>query len=242
MKLVGDMRLLKKILAVSCLAAVVPVLWYAMVTSQAAASRPFAAAFNASEEFQFEPPAPGSYRLNTFKAAPDGQVLDVHGASKNLSDLTGGKISLVSFVYLMCGDVNGCPIAMSTLFEIYETSEKLPSLREDVQLLTISFDPSRDTVEAINSFAYPMQIDEHAEKKLPWHVLTTSGMDALQPILDGYGQVVDRSNDQDVINHLLRMYLVDRQGNIRNVYGLGTIDPRLLITDVETLMMEESRS
>jgi len=36
------------------------------------------------------------------------------------------------------------------------------------------------------------------------------------------------------------MYLVDRRGYIRNVYGLGLIDPRLLMTDVQTLLMEEN--
>ena len=54
-----------------------------------------------------------------------------------------------------------------------------------------------------------------------------------------FGQVVDRSNDEDRLNHLLRMFLVDRKGNIRNIYGLGLIDPRLLMTDIETLLLED---
>ena len=32
---------------------------------------------------------------------------------------------------------------------------------------------------------------------------------------------------------------IDRDGKIRNIYGLGLIDPRLLMTDVETLLMTE---
>ncbi|KZL02377.1 MULTISPECIES: SCO family protein [unclassified Pseudovibrio] len=235
------MRVLKKLLVFSGVAATLPALWYTLMAGQAAPTRPFADAFTPHEEFQFDPPKPGSYTLNRFRTAPDGQVLDVNGNTHSLAALTRGKINLVSFVYLMCGDENGCPIAMSTLFEIHDASEKLPRLREDVQLITISFDPARDTVEAINSFSYPLQIDANADQKLKWHVLTSSGMADLQPILDGFGQVIDRSNDQEVINHLLRMYLIDREGVVRNVYGLGTIDPRLLITDVETLLLEESR-
>lgn len=201
---------------------------------------PFSSRFEASEDFQFEPPAPGSYVLHRIKRAPEGEVLDIHGASRRLSEITGGKISLVSFVYLNCGDINGCPLAMATLFDIYDTSVKIPGLREDVQLVTISFDPERDTVEAIEAFAYPVTVDADKSKKLGWEVLTTGGEDALQPILDGYGQVVDRSPDQEQISHLLRVYLVDREGWIRNIYGLGLIDPRLLMTDVETLLMEEA--
>lgn len=198
--------------------------------------------FAQSDAYQFEPPAPGSYALNRFQTAPDGRVLDIKGREHSLYDLTQGTISLVSFVYLTCGDVNGCPLAMSVFFDIHDASLKLPGLRDDVQLVTISFDPARDTVEAIEAFAYPVTSDGSADRKLQWHVLTTSGTEALAPILDGYGQVVDRSDDQETISHLLRMYLVDRDGVIRNVYGLGFLDPRLLMTDIETLLMEEAGS
>ncbi len=201
---------------------------------------PLASVFPANEEFQFDPPQPGSYQLNRMKAAPDGQVLDIHGRSQTLGALTKGKITLVSFVYLTCGDVNGCPLATSVLFDVHDASLSLPGLSQDVQLMTISFDPERDTVEAINSFAYPITSDGAADQKLNWHVLTTRDQTTLQPILDGYGQVVDRTGDQDQISHLLRMYLVDRKGDIRNVYGLGLMDPRLLMTDVETLLLEEA--
>ncbi|MGC1505325.1 MAG: SCO family protein [Sulfitobacter sp.] len=200
---------------------------------------PFSSAFEPSEEFQFEPPKPGSYALNVIKMAPEGRVLDTNGEGRALSDVLQDKVSLVSFVYLNCGDVNGCPLAMSTLFDIHDTSAQIPGLNENVQLVTISFDPERDTVEAIDAFAYPITHTEMPDKKLDWHVLTTSGQAALKPILNGFGQVVDRSDAQDQISHLLRIYLVDRKGQIRNIYGLGLIDPRLLMTDVETLLMQE---
>jgi len=35
------------------------------------------------------------------------------------------------------------------------------------------------------------------------------------------------------------VFLVDRKGNIRNIYGLDLIDPRLLMTDIETLLLED---
>ncbi|WP_282608980.1 SCO family protein [Pelagibius sp. Alg239-R121] len=199
----------------------------------------FADLFEKTEEYNFDPPVPGSYALPPLKQAPDGQVLDFVGRETELAGLLKGKISLVSFVYVLCSDENGCPIAMSTLFNIHEASAELPALRDDVQLVTISFDPERDTPEAMASFAYPVLSDAEKESKLDWRFLTTSGNRALKPIIDGFGQAIDRSGDEDVINHLLRMYLVDRSGRIRNVYGLGMIDPRLLMTDIETLMMEE---
>ena len=200
----------------------------------------FAALFERTAEYDFDLPEPGSYALPSLKPAPDGRVLDFTGEEEELAGLLEGKISLVSFIYVLCSDENGCPIAVSTLFDIHETSAQLPELREDVQLVTISFDPERDTPEAMASFAYPVLSDAEKTKKLDWRFLTTANDRALRPIIDGFGQAVDRSGDEAVINHLLRMYLVDRTGKVRNVYGLGMIDPRLLMTDIETLMMEEA--
>jgi len=207
-----------------------------------AGTRPTAqlsAHFPRSEAYDFEPPTPGSYELPPLKMAPDGAVLDHRGQDLQLSNILDGRISLVSFIYLLCSDEQGCPLALSTLFDIHQMSALAPGLRKDVQLVTLSFDPERDTPDAIGSFAYPILMDREAELKLDWHVLTTRDQTALQPILDGFGQAVDRSGDGETIQHLLRLFLVDRQGRIRNVYGLGMIDPRLLMTDVETLLIEE---
>ena len=232
------MRSIIAIIAVVMLAIAGTVLW-AWGQPDTKLPTSFASAFNAPENYEFEPPAPGSYTLNKIKTAPSGRVLDIEGESRDLTQLLDGKYNLVSFVYLNCGDVDGCPLAMSVLFDIYETSIDVPELREHVQLVTLSFDPQRDTIEAIKSFAYPMSTDKNADKKLNWEVLTTENKTALAPILKGYGQAIDQAKDQEVINHLLRMYLVDRDGFIRNVYGLGFLDPRLLMSDIETLIMQE---
>jgi cytochrome oxidase Cu insertion factor (SCO1/SenC/PrrC family) len=43
-------------------------------------------------------------------------------------------------------------------------------------------------------------------------------------------------------NHTLRVFLIDRDGNIRNIYSSGTLDPRLVLADVRTLMLESTRT
>lgn len=231
---------MRKTIVIILLFTAIAVVGYAWFPSETDAKRkPIAALFPMSEEFDFVPPESGSYQLQSIKPAPDGVVLTSGGVERKLADVLSGKVSLVSFVYLMCGDVNGCPLATSTLYDIYDNSQLAPVLHDNVQLLTISFDPERDTVEAIESFSYPILNDQAADQKIAWHVLTTKNKTALAPILSGFGQVVDRSSDSTRLNHLLRMFLVDRQGNIRNIYGLGLIDPRLLMTDIETLLIED---
>ncbi|MEP3475452.1 MAG: SCO family protein [Hyphomicrobiales bacterium] len=219
--------------------------WYSVHAKKLVSEPPFnpetmalSELFPANEEYQFTTPVVGTYALPPIKSSPDGAILNHEDQKKSLANILKGKISLVSFVYLLCSDVNGCPLAMATLFDIYDATKKVPNLKDKVQLITLSFDPTRDTTEAIASFAYPMLTDKDADKKINWHVLTTDGQKSLKPILDGFGQVVNRSGDSDTIRHLLRLFLVDETGQIRNIYGLGMIDPRLIMADIETLIKE----
>jgi hypothetical protein len=77
-----------------------------------------------------------------------------------------------------------------------------------------------------------------------WHFLTTRSQTELRPILDAYGQAVDRkANPADPtgpLNHTLRVFLIDRTGNIRNIYSSGTLDVLLVLADVRTLLLESS--
>ena len=153
--------------------------------------------------------------------------------------LLDGRVSLVSFVYLLCGNAQGCPLALSVLYELYHASARIPALAGHLQMMTISFDPERDTPEALRSFFYPLLADPERAAKIPWRVFTSPSPEAMRALTDGFGQTVDRRPDSPAINHLLRMYLIDSHGRVRNIYGLGTIDPRLIISDVATLLLEE---
>lgn len=196
--------------------------------------------FPRTADFDFVPPEPGSYTLPPIKPAAGGTLLDHRGAEVELAKLLRGRISLVSFVYLTCSDVNGCPLAMSLLYEIEHASRSAAPLRQAAQLVTISFDPKRDPPAALAALAEPRRSDVAAGRVMDWHFLTGRSEEELKPMLKGFGQVVDRSTDLGRINHTLRLFLVDASGRIRNIYGLGTMDPRLLMSDIATLLLEQS--
>jgi protein SCO1/2 len=75
--------------------------------------------------------------------------------------------------------------------------------------------------------------------------LTAPSPAELQPILKAYDQAVYRRANPDdpegPLYHTLRVFLIDRRGNIRNIYGARTLNPRLLLADVRTLLPEETR-
>ncbi len=198
-----------------------------------------ASLFPRRASFDYQPPRAGTYQLPAVKPAPDAVLLDHTGAPIHLAEQLAGRHALVSFVYLNCADAQGCPVAMATLYEIHDASAQRPSLRQDLQLVTISFDPERDTPEALGAVAAALQADRHSGRKIAWRLFTGTDRPMLEPLLAAYGQPVQAGRSPGEINHLLRMFLIDREGNIRNVYGLGSIDPRLVMTDVETLLIGE---
>ena len=208
---------------------------------RAKSSPPMSSIIEVKQNFDFVPPLAGTYQLPPIKSAPGGDVIDHNNRKLELGEILDGKISILSFVYLTCTDESGCPLVLSNFFEIYDQSALLPALKNDVQLVTISFDPKRDTVEAINAFQYPISMDSDRFKKIKWTVLTTENDTSVRAILNGYSQALARNKDSDVINHVIRIYLIDKEKKVRNIYGLGTMDPRLLITDIETLLLEKTR-
>lgn len=203
----------------------------------AGAHAPHAAAiaFPAPARFEFEPPAPGSYALPVIREAADGDVLDARGDRRRLREVTRGKVALLGFVYTRCADANGCPLAMSVFHRVLRASAEDPDLARNLALVSLSFDPAHDTPAVMARYAGPALRGGAA-----WHLLTTASPKALAPILAGYGQVVERpQRSSAALSHLLRVYLIDRQGRVRNIYGVDFLDPRLLVADVRTLLMEE---
>jgi cytochrome oxidase Cu insertion factor (SCO1/SenC/PrrC family) len=187
---------------------------------------------------EFEAPPAGTYQLPVIKPAPDGAVLDSSGAGRRLHQLMAGKVVVLSFVYTQCSDARGCPLATAVLYQIHQASRSDPALAERLKLITLSFDPAHDTPAVMARYARPR---DPAARASEWDRLTTASDRALAPILAGYGQLVFRPAGGQAagLTHRLRVYLIDPQQRIRNIYGLDFLDPQLLLADVRTLLLEE---
>jgi cytochrome oxidase Cu insertion factor (SCO1/SenC/PrrC family) len=193
--------------------------------------------FGRSADYDYDPPALGSYRLPVITRAADGEVVGSNGRAHRLADLFGGRITVLSFIYTRCADPNGCPAAVGLLRDLSYANAQDPELARNVSLLSLSFDPSHDTPEVMSEFAGAHGGDGD------WRFLTTRSSEALAPILTAYGQAVGaKVNSEDPFGpytHQLRLFLIDRRGMVRNIYSLGFLDPRLVITDIRTLLLEE---
>jgi cytochrome oxidase Cu insertion factor (SCO1/SenC/PrrC family) len=202
-----------------------------------------AAAHEAPPPLDFDPPRPGTYTLHRIMPAPDGEVLGPDGRPRRLSEFTRGRITLLGFIYTTCIDPEGCPRAYR-VFEQVRDAVAGPSLRERVQLLTLSFDPLRDTPSVMARYAGSRVRD--AGRGPRWYFLTTRSARELAPLLDGFGQDVrvttDRTSGQArrELSHVLKVFLIDPQGFVREIYSSTFLHPRTVLNDVETLLMEAS--
>ena len=213
----------------------------------AAAQEPLAPGY---ANLPYRVPAPGSYRLPPIKPAGDGPVIDaVSGRTMPLHQALGDRYALLGFFYSHCDDVNGCPLSMFVFHQLRAKLAKDPELARNLRLVSLSFDPARDTPEALRAYAADMggmgkRHQGHDMGGGQWRFLTTSGEKTLAPLLAAYGQEIQRTlstpgkNSGD-ISHVLRVFLIDPQKRIRNIYSVSFLHSDLILADLRTLLQEE---
>ena len=189
---------------------------------------------------KFPAPVAGSYQLPVLGEAGDGLVVDVQGNDLNLHDLMGDKLVLLSFIFSTCNDTNGCPLATAVFYRIKQRLESEPSLANQLRLVTLSFNPAHDTPEVMREYG------EGLTGGLDWRFLTTRSEQLLQPILDQYQQTVQKVFDRQgaftgTFSHILRVYLIDKNKHLRNIYSVSFLHPDTLINDIKTVLLEQGQ-
>ena len=192
-------------------------------------------------DYDYDAPVPGTYTLPVIKPAADGTLVDSTGKPVRLTELTRGRITVMSFIYTRCAAAKACPYATGVLMQLHRESAKDTALAKELRLVSMSFDPANDTPERMAAYS---GLASQRPTAAPWHFATTRSQVELQPILAEYGQAVDKKQNPldptGPLNHTLRVFLIDRGGNIRNIYSSDTLDPRLVLADVRTLLMESA--
>jgi protein SCO1 len=145
---------------------------------------------------------------------------------------------VLSFIYTRCGDI--CPLGTMLMRDLHEATAADASLTSGLRLITMSFDPDHDTPEVMAREAQALRGEQGAD----WYFLTARDKGELREILAAYDQQVLMKVDPDdpggPLAHQLRVYLIDREQRIRNIYSLDFLDPRLVLADIRTLALDET--
>lgn len=191
-------------------------------------------------ELGYPVPAVGSYRLPALGQAEDGRVINEHGTELSLHEVFDDKYVLMAFIYSRCDDVNGCPLSSYVFYQIKAEMERDPELARNLSLVSLSFDPEYDTAEVLRLYANNFK---QGQGRSDWQFLSTSSLQKLEPILRSYGQDIQReislNGEQTRYSHILRVFLIDPDRDIRNIYSVAFLHKDLLINDVKTLLQEE---
>lgn len=188
---------------------------------------------------EFTPVPAGTYRLVEIQPVADAVLLDEGGRPVHLSALTSGKITLLTFFYTYCADPLGCPFVHQTLTLLRQRIVRDRELSGEVRFVAISCDPTTDTPEALAQYAGELARDS----RFDWRFLTARSVSELLPVIDDFGQDVSveldgKGRPTRALHHMLKVFLIDPYGKVREIYSLAYIHPQVMLNDMRTLYLE----
>jgi len=174
-------------------------------------------------------PGEAAYSLPVIEPASDFRLTDLDGKEVTLKDF-GGRIKIITFIYTSCPDA--CLLATGTLSRLQGILRDESLLGEKVKIASISFDPERDTPERLREYAEGFGADGEN-----W--LFLRGTDAeTKAALSGY-DIWTKNLPDGRIDHVMRVYLVDGEDRIREIYNLGYLQPELVVNDINAVLREK---
>jgi protein SCO1/2 len=163
--------------------------------------------------------------------APDFTLRDPADRTVKLSDYRGRAV-LLAFVFTSCPGV--CPL-ISKQMEFLQTKLKSAGVfGKDAVMLSVTIDPDTDTAPVLAAYARQYGADQAG-----WRFLRESE-EKTRPILKAYDEWTKRLPKGD-LDHPARVYLIDRQGNIREIYSLAFFNEKQALIDIQALLREPAR-
>lgn len=133
-----------------------------------------------------EPASESTTELSGFSSSkiPDTQVLDQYGKSRSFySDLIKGKTVAINFLFTTCTAI--CPSLAATFRRVQQEAAERGI---EVELISISVDPSTDTPERLHDFAEKF-------KAGPGWTFVTGDKARIDSVLQTLGAAVSNKND-----------------------------------------------
>ncbi|MFD0715241.1 SCO family protein [Paenibacillus sp. GCM10027626] len=147
--------------------------------------------------------------LSMKQAVADFELTDLDNNPVKFSD-SNGKVRVIYFYFANCPDI--CPPTTFLMSQLQEELKKDGSFGKDVEFISITFDPERDTPEAIRKFIekIPGDIDQSG-----WKFLRGTDYKQTEQLMKDNFNLGLRNNEDGTFLHSDIITFVDREGNIR---------------------------
>ncbi len=166
---------------------------------------------------------PPAFPLRDYGVAPAFQLTDDLERPVNSNDLRG-KVVVANFVYTHCTEI--CPLLSSQMQALQEQLQSARLLGTDVQLLSFTVDPARDTTAVLRAYAA-----QHHADPVAWRFLTGPEQTVVPLIVEGFhlgvtalppptpsmaaGDMSAHDHGSYEVMHSGRFVVIDRQGHIQ---------------------------
>ena len=151
--------------------------------------------------------------------ASDIHLKDFNGRDFTLSSQRG-KVVVLYFGYTNCPDE--CPLTMAHL---KLATERLGAESQQVQVVMISTDPSRDTAQAMKDFLVKFD---------PGFIGLVGTREELSSVWTNYGVTVEDGGE----THSFFLYVIDKSGNFRETFLPDSV-PADIAADLSLLLREK---
>jgi protein SCO1 len=156
---------------------------------------------------------------------PDFSLTDSNGQRVTLEDFRG-KVWIADFIFTSCGGM--CPMMTAEMRKLQDT------LPRDIQLVSFSVDPARDTPSVLNEYA-----KRNGADPARWKFVTGERGALYDLSIKGFKLGVDdlQGTEQEPITHSSRFVLIDKDGRIYGYYsGTESNDRDRLSADAKGLL------
>ena len=164
--------------------------------------------------------------LTSYGPVPDFVLTDQTGQPFHSAQSLNGRVWLANFIFTNC--MGPCPRMTSQMKQVFATAKG----GADLQVVTFTIDPDRDTPEVLAAYAKRFQADPKN-----WHFLTGSRGDLRKLSWDTF----HLSDVGGALEHSTRFVLMDRKSQIRGYYETSDSESiAKLLEDIQTVAKEST--
>ncbi|HEX8370829.1 MAG TPA: SCO family protein [Pyrinomonadaceae bacterium] len=182
-----------------------------------------------------QPPPPVDERFAQIgREIPDFQLTNQDGRRFSIKDYRG-KALAITFIYAQCPLPDYC-IRMSTNFSDLANQVRNTDLKDKIRLLSISFDPARDTPEKLKQYGVGYLGKDAPEDFTVWQLAVGSDKE-VRAVADFFGLRYEADpNDKTQFSHSLRTAVIAPDGKVTKIFAGNDWTPNDLLREMQATL------